>query len=246
MPISVLIADDEPLARKKLRDLCAGHPNMAIVGESIDGPSTVEAIDRLGPDAVFLDLKMPEYDGIEVLRRAGREPAVVFTTAFDQYAVTAFELRAIDYLLKPFDAERFARAVERLAESLARRDGPGALERLGSAPASDVPLDRLFIRHGGRIVVVPVDQIESLEARRDYVAIHVPPSRYLVHLTLNHLERVLPARRFARIHRSHIVNLDRLSELVPCGNGQLEAVLKSGFRVIVSRSRSKGIWELAV
>lgn len=245
MGVTALIADDEPLARKKLRDLAAAVDWLELVGEAEDGPSTVEALDRLEPDLVFLDLQMPGFDGIEVLRRSKHQPGVVFTTAYDQYAVAAFELHAIDYLLKPFDGERFSRAVARARDALGKVGEPGTLERLEATDRAK-PVERLFIRHGGRIAVVPVSQIESLEARRDYVAVHVPPNRYLVHLTLNHLESVLPTKNFVRIHRSHIVNLNLMTELIPRGNGQLEVVLKSGARVLASRSRSKGLWEQAV
>ncbi|MFN0180316.1 MAG: LytR/AlgR family response regulator transcription factor [Gemmatimonadales bacterium] len=244
MAVTALIADDEPLARKKLRDLAADIEWLQLIGETQDGPSTVEAIDRLEPDLVFLDLQMPGYDGLEVLRRTTHRPGVVFTTAFDRYAVAAFELQAIDYLLKPFDAERFARATARARESLQQRDDPIIRDRpLG---AMTMTIDRLFIRHGGRIVVVPLTQIESLEARRDYVAVHAPPNRYLVHLTLNHLESALTSKAFVRVHRSYLVNFNQVTELVPRGNGQLEVVLRSGARILASRSRSKGLWELAV
>lgn len=245
MMVTGLIADDEPLARRKIRSLAADVGWFRIVGEAGDGPATVAALDRLEPDLVLLDLKMPGFDGFEVLRRAAHKPAVIFTTAYDRFAVAAFAVHAIDYLLKPFDQPRFLAALERARGALGQPDPQDQVRELQWSVTHGIAR-RLFIRHAGRIVVVPLDRIESFEARRDYVAVVAPPNRYLVQVTMGEVAAMLPPDRFVRIHRSVIVNLDFAAELAPHGNGQLAVQMQSGRRLIASRSRSRDLRGLAL
>jgi two-component system, LytTR family, response regulator len=242
--VQALVADDEPLARLRLQGLIRGVAWLECAGESADGESAVRMIDALRPELVFLDVEMPGLSGLEVLERIQHRPAVIFTTAFDRYAVTAFEVSALDYLLKPFGEERFREAVERARRALDLEAPPSTLERArGSLPAGS--LSRLFVRHRGRIVPVAVRDIDRLEAQDDYVMIHTAEGRHLVHLPLNELERRLDAARFVRVHRRHLVNIDRLAALVPFGDGRLELELRDGTRVLASRARSRELRQLA-
>ena len=237
MILSALIVDDEPLARKQLRDLIRGVPWLECIGEAGDGHSAVEMVDRDSPDIVFLDIQMPGMLGIEVLRRVRRRPAVIFTTAYDRYAVTAFELQAMDYLLKPFGRERFEAALERARAALLDRSAwPG--DRLDPA-AGPRAMTRLFVRERGRIVPVPVASIERVEARDDYIALYVGGRRHLVHMSMNDLEAMMDPGRFVRIHRRHIVNLDHVVGFTPHDGTRLEVEMKSGVRLVASRARSR-------
>jgi two-component system, LytTR family, response regulator len=242
---SVLLVDDEPLARKKLRDLVASVDWLSSVGEAGNGPDAVAALDRLGPDLVLLDLELPGWDGFEVLRRCARPPGVIFTTAYSRYAVRAFEVHALDYLLKPFDRARFLDAMARARAHLDQSDGPPQADRL-NALAAGPGLRQLYVRQGSRIVVVPVARIEYLEASRDYVEVHAPPERYRVHLTLSAIADQLPAPRFVRIHRSLVVNIEMVTELRPHGNAQLELLLRSGVWLRSSRSYARGLRDLVL
>ncbi len=236
MRVRTLIADDEPVARAGLRDLLAPFEWLELVGEAASGPAAVEAIRTLRPELVFLDIQMPGLLGTEVLRRVEHQPAVVFTTAFAQHAVTAFELGALDYLLKPFGRERLAATLERVRATLGEPAAP-AFERLRQALGRG-PISRLFVRAGGGIVPLAVSDVAWFEARGDYVAAHVGRARHLLHLSLNRLEERLDPARFVRIHRAHIVNLDQVKAFPRAGKGRLAAELADGTRLPVSRSRS--------
>lgn len=239
--VSVLIADDEPVARAGLRDMLAGIDWLRCVGEAASGPAAVEAIDALRPDVVFLDIQMPGLLGTAVLGKARHRPCVVFTTAYAQHAVTAFELGALDYLLKPFGPERLATTLERVRESLGGA-ASSPFERLQETMAVG-PLERLFVRTGGAILPVAVGEIIWFEAQGDYVIAHAGKSQHVLDLSLQHLESRLDPVRFARIHRTHIVNLDHVVAFRPHGKGCFAAVLKDGTRLAVSRSRSKDLRE---
>jgi two-component system, LytTR family, response regulator len=237
MMLSALIVDDEPLARKQLRDLIRGVPWLECIGEASDGARAVELVDRDAPDIVFLDIQMPGMLGIEVLRRVRRRPAVIFTTAYDRYAVTAFELQAMDYLLKPFGRERFEAALARARSAILDRSAwPG--DRIDPV-AGPRPMTRLFVRERGRIVPVPLASIERFEARDDYVALHADGRRHLVHMSMNDLEAMMDPERFVRIHRRHIVNLDHVAGFTPHDGTRLEVELRSGTRLVASRARSR-------
>jgi two-component system LytT family response regulator len=249
-PVRALVIEDEPLARRQLRELAASVPWLACVGEAADGASAVRAIDDLRPDLVFLDIRMPELTGLEVLERAAHEPAVIFTTAFDQYAVAAFELGALDYLLKPFGRERFLAAMERVRRTLGTArddDDSSTVDRARAAlGATAGPLERIFVRDRGRIVPMPVRDIERLEAEDDYVAIHTRGRRFLVYLPLAEFERRLDPERFLRVHRSHVVNLDFVTALVPFDAARLQVEMRDGTKIMASRARSRELRHLAI
>jgi len=237
-----LIVDDEPLARKRLRELLADFGNVECIGEAVDGTSAVKAIDSLRPDLVFLDVEMPEGTGLDVLDRITHEPAVIFTTAYDRYAVTAFELQAIDYLLKPFGHERLARALERVIP-----DGEGTASRARAALAvNDRPIDRILVRDRGRLVPVAVKDIVRLEAGDDYTSVHTKGRTYLVYLALQDFERMLDSTKYVRIHRSHVVNLEHVTQFTPTDGGRFQLELTDGTRLPVSRAYAKVLRDRAV
>jgi two-component system LytT family response regulator len=251
-PIRALLVEDEPLARRQLRELTTGVPWLSCVGEAGDGAAAVRAIDELRPDLVFLDIRMPELSGLEVLERTEHEPAVIFTTAFDQYAVTAFELGALDYLLKPFGRERFLAAVERARRAIGERrvaedtDSSTVARARSALSTSAGPVERIFVRDRGRIVPIPVREIERLEAEDDYVAVHARGRRFLVYLPLGEFERRLDPDRFLRIHRSHVVNLDFVTALVPFDAARLQIEMRDGAKIMASRARSRELRHLAI
>jgi two-component system LytT family response regulator len=240
-PVTTLIADDEPVARAGLRDLVAAVPWLQCVGEAANGPATVEAIDTLRPELVFLDIQMPGHSGIDVLRRITHQPFVVFTTAYAQHAVTAFELGALDYLLKPFGAERLTTTLERVRSALGE-PMPPTLDRLTEAMGHG-PMSRLFVRSGGSIIPIAVETVTRFEAWGDYVTAFVGQSRHILHLSLNRLEERLDASAFARIHRTHIVNLAHVTAFRRQGKG-LVAEMSDGSRLAVGRTRAKSLRDL--
>jgi two-component system LytT family response regulator len=236
--VRTLIVEDEPLARKALRSMVDDTEWLDCVAEAADGLGAVQAIEALQPALVFLDVQMPGIDGLEVLRRIRHAPEVVFTTAFDRYAVAAFELGALDYLVKPFGRARFQKMLTRVRERLAAPvDGPSAGERALQAIDS-APLRRLFTRQGGQVVPVALSDVVRIEARGDYAAIHHPGGVSLMHVALGELEARLDPERFCRIHRSHIVNLDRVTAIRAVGDRRLEVVLVDGTELIASRTAS--------
>lgn len=247
--ISALIVDDEPLARRRLRELLDEQAEIRVTGEAITGSEAVQLIDALRPDVVFLDIELPEMNGLEVVRRMHHQPLVVFTTAFDRYAVTAFELAAIDYLLKPFGPERLATAIDRLKRALDEgHEGSPVSERAEQAlqESRDAPLTRFFVRDRGKLVPVSAREVERLEADDDYVRVYARGRMHLVYLTLNDFERRLDVQRFLRIHRGHIVNLDFVRHLVPGEGGRIEIEMHDGTRIQASRTRSRELRELTL
>jgi two-component system LytT family response regulator len=244
--ITAFIADDEPLARRKLRDLLAGIDWIECVGEAADGEATLRALEELTPDLAFLDIRMPRLSALEVLERVRHKPAVIFTTAYDKYAVTAFELQALDYLVKPFGAKRFRAALERARRALGEDACSPTEERAQLAMSSGGHLVRIFVRERGRIVPLAVEDISRLEARDDYVSLHVQGRAHLVHVTLGALEARLDSQRFIRVHRSHVVNVDHVAALVPYDGTRLEVQLKDGTRLVASRARSRDIRHLVM
>jgi two-component system LytT family response regulator len=243
--VRILVVDDEPLARRKLTALINDVPWATQIGEACDGAAAVEAVARLRPDILFLDIRMPELSGIEVverLRKLQPAPAVVFTTAHDQYAVTAFELEAVDYLLKPFGASRFLVALERARQAVETHSTSGMLDRARAAlhaPSSALPLERIFVRDGSAVVPLSLASIERFEAQDDYVMIHAGGRQYLVSLRVANLDTWLPNPPFLRVHRSHIVNLDHVERMVSLDDSRLEVRMKGGAKVPVSRVRSQ-------
>jgi len=235
--LRVLVVDDEPLARLRLRDLVSEVSWLEWVGEASDVPSAARAIADADPDLVFLDVQLPGTLGTELAARIGPRPAVIFTTAYDRYAVEAFELHALDYLLKPFGRERFRLAVERAREALPRRAS-------GRGRGHGQRLERFFVRDRGRMLCVPASAVEHLEAQDDYVALHCEGRQHLVHMALGELERRLDPDCFARVHRGHIVNLDFVRALSPRPDRRLDVHLASGRVVTGSRTRSRSFRRL--
>ena len=244
--VTVLIADDEPVARAGLRDLLSGISWLTIVGEAANGPAAVDAINRLKPELVFLDIQMPGLLGTDVLARVTHRPFVVFTTAHAQHAATAFELGALDYLLKPFGEARLSKTLDRVRSALGESgSSASALDRLQEALGSG-PMSRLFVRSGGNVIPITVASVAWFEADGDYVVAHSGRSRHMLHVPLSRLESRLDPKKFVRIHRTHIVNLDHVVAFRPHGKGQLEAELRDGSRLVVSRERAKEIRALGV
>ena len=243
MKVRTLVADDEPLARAGLRAMLTAFEWVEVVGEAADGDVAVEEIDRLRPELVFLDVQMPGLLGTEVVPRLEHQPFIIFTTAFSQHAVTAFELGAVDYLLKPFGRSRLEAAMERVRAAVGEPVRVGALERLTGALASG-PISRLFVRTGGSLVPLPVTEVAWFEADGDYVIAHTERARHLLSLALSRLEERLDPKRFVRVHRAHIVNLDHVRAFKRDSRGNLEAELAGGRRVPVSRARAQELRSL--
>ncbi len=243
MRLRVVIVEDQPLARLRLRDLLEEVPDVEVVGEAADGGEALRIISNLEPDLVFLDIQMPGPSGVDVLRAMDPGPLTVFTTAHDRHAVAAFELNALDYLLKPFGAERLSVAVDRARETLAKSAGGGARERSIEAFSEGAPLQRVFVRRRARIVPVALRTIEHLEASGDYVTLWEGNTSYLVRVGLTELLERLDPQAFVRIHRSHAVNLDFVDAFAPYDGSRLEVALRSGKRVLASRSRSSELRE---
>ena len=256
--IKTLIVDDEALARRRLRRLLEAERDVDVVGEAANGRDAVSAIRALQPDLLFLDVQMPEMDGFGVLEEVGPEqlPAVIFVTAFDQYAVRAFEVHALDYLLKPFDADRlrgaFARARQHVAAVAGNGQAPASqqqqimalLESLAAerrdlgglgGRAAERTADRLMIKSAGRVYFVKVSEIDYVEAAGNYVRLHVGKDAHLLRETMNGVETRLDANQFLRIHRSTIVNLDRVKEMQPWFSGEYVVIMKDGTQLKLSR-----------
>jgi two-component system, LytTR family, response regulator len=242
--VTSLVVEDEPLARRRLRDLIRGVPWLQCLGEATTGRAAVAAIDELHPDLVFLDVQLPGISGIDVLSRVSHVPAVIFTTAHDQFAVTAFELGAIDYLLKPFGSERFSRAMERARPLLEREAGIATTERAREVLRQG-PLPRLFVREAGRIVPIRVATIEWLEACDDYVVVHTQGRQFRINLPLTDLEQRLDPRMFVRVHRSHVVNLDHVASWTRYDGSRFQITLRGGTTLMASRQRSRLLRDLA-
>jgi two-component system, LytTR family, response regulator len=238
--VTAFVVDDEPVARAGLRAMLKAFDWVEIVGEAADGVSAVQGIEASKPELVFLDVQMPGLLGTDVLRRLEHKPFVIFTTAFSQHAVTAFELGAVDYLLKPFGPPRLSAAMERVRSAIGEPVTVDAVERLSGALAGG-PISRLFVRIGGSLVPLSVERVSRFEADGDYVLAHAENSKHLLHLSLSRLAERLDPKRFVRTHRAHIVNLEQVRAFKPDERGNLEAEMLDGTRVPVSRSRAQEI-----
>ena len=239
--IRTLIVDDEPIARARVLALLGEEPDIEVVGECWSGAQAVAAITEKSPDLIFLDVQMPEMNGFDVAHALGadRMPAVVFVTAFDQYALRAFEVHALDYLLKPFSAQRFKSALSHARQQLAQRQattlGRQLLDILPDIPRREPPMDRLVVKSSGRVYFVRTADIDWCEAAGNYICLHVGAQSHLIRETMNRLESQLDTRQFVRIHRSTIVNVDRIQELRSSFNGEHVVALGDGTRLTLSR-----------
>jgi two-component system LytT family response regulator len=235
-----MVIDDEPIARSRVISLLREESDIEVVGECADGAEAVSRIGNASPDLLFLDVQIPELDGFQLLRAIGpaSPPAVVFVTAYDEYALRAFEVHALDYLLKPFSAERFRTALSHARASLAQRRATSlGRQLLDLLPEMRRPpdRDRLLVKSNGRIHFVRTEDIEWCEAAGNYVRLHVGRESHLMRETMAHIESGLDPNRFVRIHRGSIVNVDRIQELQSSANGEYTVVLRSGMRLTLSR-----------
>lgn len=249
-PLRTLIVDDEPLARERLRTLLGDQPDIEVIGECEDGPAAVETIERERPDLVFLDVQMPELTGFEVLEKLEvGTPTVIFVTAFDQYAIKAFDVHAIDYLLKPFDRDRFEQALNRargILQSSARQTEvqKQLRELLDEAAEQRAGPGRLVIRGRGRIHFVSLDDVEYMEAAGNYLRIHTGDESHLLRETLTHMTGRLSGADFVRVSRSAIVRIDRILHMKPRGHGKYLIGLQSGATVRSGQSYADNVARL--
>ncbi len=250
--LRVLIVDDEPLARERLRDLLAREEDVEIVGECADGKAAIETIDAERPDLVFLDVQMPELDGFDVLEaiEPGAMPTVIFVTAYDEYAVRAFEVNALDYVLKPFDKERFKAALDRARQDSGRTAVNGSeLDRRVEKLLEELEdrrkrLERIVVKSGGRVFFLRTEDVDWIEAAGNYVELHVGSESHLLRETMNKLESRLDPTLFLRIHRRLIVNVERIRQLEGVSHGEYVVVLKDGTRLGSSRGYREGVQKL--
>ncbi len=238
MSLRALIVDDEPLARQRIRQMLKGEPDIAVAGEAGNGLEAVQLIESTSPDLVFLDVQMPELDGFGVVEAIGvdRMPATLFVTAFDQHAVKAFEVHAVDYLLKPFDRERFKKALDWVRAQQASRMG-GTLQSIIANRRNEQPHpDRILVKSGEGWVLLRTASIQWIEAEDNYVRLHVEGTSHLLRQTMNGILERLDPSRFKRIHRSAIANLDFIKELQPWSGGDLLVIMRDGTRLTLSRT----------
>jgi two-component system, LytTR family, response regulator len=234
--LRVVIVDDEPLARVVVREFLAAHPGVDVVAECANGFEAVKAVAELAPDLVFLDIQMPKLSGFEVLELIGRTVPVIFTTAYDQYALRAFEVHAVDYLLKPFSEQRFTEALSRARERLASREVIPVEALVSEARPRQGPVERVLIRDGSHVHVLPVDKIDYVEAQDDYVSFRSEGKSYLKDQTLGATESLLDPGRFVRIHRSYLLNIDRIARVELYAKDSRIAILRDGSKLPVSRA----------
>ena len=255
--VRALIVDDEPLARRTIRDLLADDPDVEIIGECGGGLEAVSFVDRQPPDLLFLDIQMPGLNGFETLARIppGRIPAIIFVTAYDQYALQAFEVHALDYLLKPFNDKRFAEALRQAKVHVELKDvnkiSQSLLSLLGAQVGSEPSrasrksfLNRFMIKAGGRVVFIKTAEVDWIAADDYFIKLHVGAKSHLLRMSMKELEEKLDPQTFLRIHRSTIVNFDRVKELQQTPNGEYVVVLKDGTELKLSRGRREHLEQL--
>jgi two-component system LytT family response regulator len=235
--MKVIIVDDEPLARSIIREYLQNHPELELIAECNDGFEGVKAIQQQQPDLIFLDIQMPKINGFEMLELIEDPPAVIFTTAFDEYAIKAFESHAVDYLLKPFSRDRFDKAISKWQQS---GKSQGSKEKLAtlldSVSTSPTEQHRVVVKLSGKIRIIPVEDIHYLEAADDYVKVHTREGAFLKNKTMGHFEAVLDKNHFVRTHRSYMVNITEITRIDPYEKDNHLAILKSGGRVPVSKT----------
>jgi two-component system LytT family response regulator len=233
--IGAFIVDDEDLARQVIRELLAAHPEIAVLAECTNGFEAVKAFAEDKPGLIFLDVQMPKLTGFDVLELIGTDVPVIFTTAYDQYAMRAFEVHAVDYLLKPIGRERFEAALERAKTRLGEKM-PAPHELASTARPPQQFLERLVVRDGTRVILIPVAKLDYVEAQDDYVALATQGKKHLKQQTIASLEACLAPDSFVRVHRSYIVNLERVERIEPYGKDSRLAILTDGTRLPVSRA----------
>ena len=249
---TAFIAEDEPLAREALRDSVQTRAELKLIGEADNGRTALEQINLLRPDVVFMDIQMPEMTGLDVIKRLDYQPQIIFTTAYDQYAVTAFELNALDYLLKPFSRDRFDAAVDRLLEESNSESGQASrVEHYGQAlaqasPALPARLERILVRDRGHIFPVNTQQIAYLKSDAKYTALYVDGKTFLVRLGISELADRLDPARFIRIHRSVLVNLDFVESMKTDEQSQLQLQMRDGTILVANRDASKMLRDMAI
>jgi two-component system LytT family response regulator len=234
--IRAVIVEDEELARQVLREMLQSHPEIEVVAECVDGFAAVKMVPELKPDLLFLDIQMPKLDGFEVLELIGNEWAIVFVTAYDQHALRAFEVHAVDYLLKPFSAERFEAALERAKARIGQKHLPDPAEFAAAARETGHFAERIVVKDGPRVQIIPVAKLDYAEAQDDYIALASLGKKHLKQQTISSLEACLDPKHFLRIHRSYIVNLERVAKLEPYGKDSHVVTLNDGTRLPVSRT----------
>lgn len=231
--ISTILIDDEPLARSIVREYLEEFPQIEIMQECNDGFEGLKAIMQHRPQLIFLDVQMPKINGFEMLELIEEPPAVIFVTAFDEYAIRAFESHAVDYLLKPFSKERFTKAVEKF---IVNTEAPSSAKLLENAAASPQQRHRVVVKTGGKIKIIPVEEIRFLEAADDYVKIQTKEGAFLKKRTMSHFEGILDEQQFVRTHRSYIVNVQQITRIDPYEKENYLAVLKDGKQIPVSKT----------
>jgi two-component system LytT family response regulator len=236
LPLRVIVVDDEALARTLLRELLAAHADIEIIAECGNGFEAVKVVTEKKPDLLLLDIQMPKLDGFDVLELIGAEVPVIFVTAYDQYAIKAFQVHAVDYLLKPFGAERLAEALARARVRIATREALPAKALVSEARAARSPLERILIRDKADVHVVPVAKIDYFESQDDYVSLKVGDKTLLKEQTLAELEQLLDPGRFVRIHRRYLLNVARLAKIEQSVTDSRVAVLQDGTEIPISRS----------
>lgn len=231
----VIIIDDEPLARSIVKEYLQQHPQLELVAECGDGFEGVKAIQQFHPDLIFLDIQMPKINGFEMLELIEQPPSVIFTTAFDEYAIRAFEAHAVDYLLKPFNQERFDKALAKWADNKTPAPEAVTKELLATAAQSPAQNNRIVVKNGSKIKIIPAHDVFYLEAADDYVKIHTQEGYFLKNKTMAYFEQVLDTQQFVRSHRSYIVNVQQITRIDPYEKDNHVAILRTGAKVPVSR-----------
>jgi len=247
--IRVLVVDDEPLARRGIRQLLDSETDFEIVGECKNGREAVSALEKLSPELIFLDIQMPLLDGFSFIEKVGAQnlPEIVFVTAYDEYAIRAFEINALDYLLKPVDPERFQKTLERVREQIKNKQPRQMEQKLAALlenlklPESEKYLERIAIKENGRVTFLNIDEILWISSEGNYVGLHTKGEMHLLRETMDAIERKLDSRKFLRLRRSTIVRIEQIKELYPLFNGEFEVVLKNGTRLASSRRYRKNL-----
>ncbi len=240
--LRAIIVEDEKPARELVKAFLKNHENIELVCECDNGFDGVKAINEMKPDLVFLDIQMPKLTGFEMIELLDDVPDVIFTTAFDQYAIKAFELSAVDYLMKPFSKQRFSEAIDKVYQRLNQQSEKSKIKEFANQVKEDTEeIERIFVKTGSKIDVVPVPEIVRIESEDDYVEIFTAKGKFLKKETMNYLEKVLPKDTFVRVHRSSIINLNNIQKIEKYGKDSSMVILKDGSRVNVSKSRIKDL-----